>query len=317
MDPVELDFMEYANDGAAQAAYVTDGLGGAHSVSAWTASLQDDGAASNAGDSNGSTYWGVSTTPSSTVPWIDADLGFSKIVSSFKLWSKADGANGVRVKDVTLQFSDNGADYTQEGTYQHTNVDGEETFNLANPLTHQFWRIIVTSQWSTGGSYVRIHELTFIGSTVLQSYSEATLKVQGSYALKGIAAITDSLNKTLTRTASPVVNLTDKTIIKLDMRASRTGSNIKIGIHDSGGTTTEITPNILMADTYQTVVWDLSGISNANKDAIDSIIVTIVNADAANTFYLDNLFGHIIENFLIARGRDRMRFRGYSLGPGA
>ena len=34
----------------------------------------------------------------------------------------------------------------------------------------------------------------------LQSYSEATIKTQGSYSLKAIAAITDSLNKTLTRT---------------------------------------------------------------------------------------------------------------------
>jgi len=36
----------------------------------------------------------------------------------------------------------------------------------------------------------------------LQSYSEPTIKTQGSYSLKGVAAITDSLNKTLTRTIS-------------------------------------------------------------------------------------------------------------------
>ena len=37
-------------------------------------------------------------------------------------------------------------------------------------------------------------------STPLQSYSESTIKTQGSYALKAIAAQTDSLNDTLTRT---------------------------------------------------------------------------------------------------------------------
>ena len=37
-------------------------------------------------------------------------------------------------------------------------------------------------------------------ATNLQSYSESTIKTQGSYSLKGVAAITDSLNKTLTRT---------------------------------------------------------------------------------------------------------------------
>jgi len=38
------------------------------------------------------------------------------------------------------------------------------------------------------------------GDSSLQSYSESTIKSQGSYSLKGVAAITDSLNKTLTRT---------------------------------------------------------------------------------------------------------------------
>ena len=125
----------------------------------------------------------------------------------------------------------------------------------------------------------------------LQDYSEATIKQEGSYSLKGIAQITTSLNKTLTRVVSPVIDLTGKTFIEFDIRVSRTGSNIKIGIHDSGGTTTEITPNILAADTWQTVVWDISAIPNADKNTIDNIIITIVNADAANTFYIDNMLG--------------------------
>lgn len=144
--------------------------------------------------------------------------------------------------------------------------------------------------------------------------SESTIKQEGSYSLKGLAVANGSLNSTETRTVSPVVNLTDKNIIKFDMRASRTGSNIKIGIHDSGGTTTEITPAIVAADTWQTVVWDISAVANANKDAIDSIIVTIVNADAENTFYIDNMFGDTINNYLIHRGRDRFRMAGISLG---
>jgi len=114
------------------------------------------------------------------------------------------------------------------------------------------------------------------------SYSEATIKTQGSYALKSTAPVTTSLNKTLTRMVSPTINLSDMVEIKFDMRAVRTGSNIKIGIQ-------EITPNITSADDYQTVTWDISGVSNANKDVIDQIIVTIANADAANTFYIDNM----------------------------
>jgi hypothetical protein len=124
----------------------------------------------------------------------------------------------------------------------------------------------------------------------LQSYSEDTIKEQGSYSLKGIALITASLNATLTRTVDPTIDLTDLTQIKFDIRASRTGSNIKIGIHDSGGMTTEITHNITEANVFQMVTWDISGVSNANKDAIDSIIITIVNADANNIFYIDNIY---------------------------
>jgi len=125
--------------------------------------------------------------------------------------------------------------------------------------------------------------------TILQSYSEATIKTQGSYSLKGIAAITESLNKTLTRTIGSPIDLSGRAQIKFDIYASRTGSNIKIGFRDSGLNVIEHTPNALATNTWQTETVDISGVSNANKDAIDRMIITILNADAANTFYLDNI----------------------------
>ncbi|HOX96668.1 MAG TPA: hypothetical protein PLI45_04805 [Candidatus Woesebacteria bacterium] len=122
----------------------------------------------------------------------------------------------------------------------------------------------------------------------LQSFSESTIKTQGSYSLKGIASASASLNQNLISTPSSAINLSGSSSISFDLRSTRTGSNIKISIHDSGGTTSEITPNILSANAFQTVTWDISGVANANKDAIDQIIITIVNADADNTFYIDN-----------------------------
>ncbi|MEO5355339.1 MAG: tail fiber domain-containing protein, partial [Magnetococcus sp. XQGC-1] len=86
--------------------------------------------------------------------------------------------------------------------------------------------------------------------------------------------------------------------------------DLNIGIHDSGGTTTEITPNITSADTYQSVTWDISGVSNANKDAIDQIIITIVNASAANTFYIDNMRiggGSVYDIAITTNSTERMR----------
>ena len=128
-----------------------------------------------------------------------------------------------------------------------------------------------------------------IGDTggALVPYSESTIKTQGSYSLKGVAAITDSLNDTLTRTVDPTIDLTDVNELTFKAYASRTGANFSVAIHDSGGTTTK-TVTIIEADTWETQTVDLSGVSNANKDVIDSIIVKILNADAENIFYIDD-----------------------------
>jgi hypothetical protein len=124
----------------------------------------------------------------------------------------------------------------------------------------------------------------------LQCYSEAPIKNQGSYSLKAVALSSGSLNNTLTRTISVPVDLTDASTIYLDIRATRTGSNIKIGFHDSGGTTTEVTPNVAAVNTWQTVTLDILAVAAANKNALDSIIITVVNADLDNTFYIDNIY---------------------------
>jgi hypothetical protein len=52
----------------------------------------------------------------------------------------------------------------------------------------------------------------------------------------------------------------------------------------------ELTPSITSADSFQSIIWDISAVSDVNKDAIDSIIFTTVNADEANTFYIDNMY---------------------------
>lgn len=127
--------------------------------------------------------------------------------------------------------------------------------------------------------------------TSLNCYSENTIKTQGDYSLNVKAIATNSLNKTLTKTFDPPLDLSGKTQIKYDVRASRTGSNFKLGWHDSGGTTTEHTPNILKADVFQTETVDISSVADADKDAINSIIITQVNADSNTTYYIDNVYG--------------------------
>lgn len=143
--------------------------------------------------------------------------------------------------------------------------------------------LICTGKQGGSGIIIVHYPLTFL------AYSSGTTYSQGSYSLKGVALATSSLNQTLTRTIASPINLTDHDTINFSLRSSRTGSNIKIGFHDTGGTTTEITPNITSANTFENFSIGISSVTNANKDAIDQIIITIVNANADNTFYLDNI----------------------------
>lgn len=128
----------------------------------------------------------------------------------------------------------------------------------------------------------------FIGLQ-LQSYSEDTIVEQGTYSLKAVAVQTDSLNKTLTKSGLSI-DLSDRTELKIGFYASRTGTNIQVQIHDSGGQTSTKDIAISSAGAWETTTWDISGIANADKDDIDSIIIKIINADAANTFYIDNFY---------------------------
>jgi len=144
-----------------------------------------------------------------------------------------------------------------------------------------------TDDMVTHIDYMKIATGLYSPTNNLQSYSESSIKEQGSYSLKAVALITDSLNDTLTKSGLSI-DLTDVDTLTFDARASRTGEQFEVSIHDSGGTTTTKTVNITDIDTWQEVIWDISGVSNANKDDIDEIIIKITNADAENTIYIDN-----------------------------
>lgn len=119
---------------------------------------------------------------------------------------------------------------------------------------------------------------------------EASIKTQGSFSLKAVAPL-GGLNQTLSRTFT-ALDFVDAKYIKFDIRSSRTGSNIKFGIRSSGTNsyTAEIIPSIVSANTWQTVLWDISQVPDIYRSGIVKIIITIVNADAVNTFYVDNMY---------------------------
>jgi len=298
--------MEYANDAAAQAAYITNATESVE-VNFETGTDYEF----YIGDYKGLDYWAA--------PKIIVSQDIVCTAVSIHLGTRV----GTVVGNMTFRLeTDNAGE--PSGTLVHANATGtlipsDEAWNKYSFTSFilssgTYWLVVYVADQDTDNSLkwdvtiggtntaasdtdhgaswgISNHQPYFrLYSKPFQCYSEATIKEQGSYSLKALAEQTDSLNLILTRTVSPTIDLSDKTEINFDIRASRTGSNIKIDVHDSGGVTTEITPNITSADTFQTVTWDISGVSNANKDAIDSIIITVVNADADNTFYIDNMY---------------------------
>lgn len=311
-----LDLMEYADDPAAQAAYVSS------EAEAVDQNFETGADAAGAiGDAAGVDY--VSAMKFTT----------SKTIFCHAASIYLQNVSGAPTGDMTFRIETDDSN-EPSGTLAHANSTGTiANGSIAQPAWNKcsftvfelaagiYWLVVSVPlqaennfwHWTRDDNGIGQHaysidqganwtvpaENTFICyfriyKTVLQCYSESTIKEQGDYSLKGLAEATDALNDTLTRTVDPTIDLSGLSEIKLDIRALRTGSHIKIGIHDSGGTTTEHTANIAEVDTFQTETWNISGVADGNKDVVDSIIITVVNADADNIFYIDNMYGQIV-----------------------
>jgi hypothetical protein len=161
------------------------------------------------------------------------------------------------------------------------------TYTFTNTNSYTYYKYQITGNNGRTQTIIAeftMHEVSDYGN--LQPLSEGATKTEGSNSLK-ITANTSTLNKTVTRTFSINSNLAGVKNLKLDARALRTGGNFKIGLHDTGGTTTEITPNIATSNTWQPVNWNLSSVADTDKDNIDTCTITIIDANSANVIYLD------------------------------
>jgi hypothetical protein len=297
--PPTLDYMEYATDALAQAAYATN--------TTQTLVPQAEGTIINDflnGDAS-QAFDGVN--PQALIDYKvnglqfyvgkDWGAGVTKIITGFKVWGVTTYGFNVMSPSagnvtVTLQGSQNGTDWTGLGSVGPTTDSAsllmQKLTGITTTTAYRYHRLLIDAY--DAGNSGQVAEVEFYQDP-LQSYSEATIKTQGSYALKSVAAITESATKTLTRTVSPTIDLTGVNTLKFDIYAGRSGANIKIGIYDATvPTTTEKTYTVIAANTWETVTWDISGVADANKNAISKIIITIVNADATNTFYLDNFY---------------------------
>ena len=279
---INIDLMEYASDSDAQAAYAP----GSDIVAAGTATASI-GSADGAKDRSTSDIWGRYPAGLPCAPgtyWWQINFGSAKTIKQYKI--KQYASNYPAISAWTLQYYNGSSWVTADTRTGITSWVGQEikTFTVSSPASSAIWRIDITAAQDTVQFYV--DEFWMSGDFIC--YSEASIKTQGSYSLK-LVATTAALNETLIRTIASPITLSGMKAIKFSIRASRTGSNVKVGFRDSGGTITEVTPNISTADTFQDITLRVDGVSNANKDAIDRIIFTVVNADAANTIYIDNI----------------------------
>ena len=199
---VEIDYFEYANDTDARLAYVTNATFGSDICSGGTAtalSELENMEASKAFDDNASTFWSTSTTEMPT--WIKYDFGsgVTKTVNRYTYTARATVYNYWAA--WILQGSNDNTNWTDLDTQSGQSFTGGQkktyTLSVLNITAYRYYRFWITSTQSEAGAEAAEIELMEIP---LQCGSESTIKTQGSYSLKAVAAQTDSLNKTLTKT---------------------------------------------------------------------------------------------------------------------
>ena len=105
---------------------------------------------------------------SHTNAWISYDFETPKIVKVVKLRpaQQNGGSSFVGVKDFKVQYSDDGTNWTDEGTsFTHGNNTDAEIFTLGNDVgAHRYWRIYVLNSYDVSASsnfYISIANLQF------------------------------------------------------------------------------------------------------------------------------------------------------------
>ena len=242
----ELDYMEYSSDALAQAAYVSsDGDTGNTDKETtpdnWVANYNHAcgpftkvGNAyitsitfylKNTSGGTSSLVFGIYGDTGSTLPGTLLVSGTGSVANNFDDWKTITVSSTLITNGTVFWICVNSStDLTtyydtlagSKDPYKADTYDGTLPASFGTPVS-----IPVDRGYSA-----------YITSDSLQSYSESTIKTQGTYSLKGVAAATDSLNDTLTRTISSSIDLSDQDLIKMDIRASRTGENIQVIFHN-------------------------------------------------------------------------------------
>ena len=292
---IVLDLMEYASDAAAQAAYVSSDSGQSYGPDVMTggtptaSSTHSTSDPANAVDNDDLTFW--SNDGDGPPSWWKYDLGNGNGKTVRKLRLKPGHGITVRVKDFTLQGSNNDSDWDVILTGQHANNTDWETYTFANATSYRYYKINVTTSWE-GLAWIQIFELEMMEAQPnLQSYSESMIKTQGSYSLKGIAT-TANVAGILTRTIDPTIDLRGMDHLTFDVRSSLAGIKVAIQWRNANGWLLNSMPTIVAANVWQHVIKDISTLADVNKNSINRIATGPLVAAEAITFYIDNMYAY-------------------------
>jgi len=208
---VELDLMEYADNEAARLAYVSSDDYTNDMVPTMTSNTTPSGEASassiysdsypawEAFDDVISTASTWATISGTVTGWLAYEFASSKIITKYTLAGQT-GFQDRSPKSWTFEGWTGGewVELDSQSNITGWEDDVRKTFEFSNGTPYIKYKIDITvnngSTLTTSISEMEMME------TVLQCYSEDTIKQQGSYSLKGVAIATDSLNDTLTRT---------------------------------------------------------------------------------------------------------------------
>lgn len=133
-------------------------------------------------------------------------------------------------------------------------------------------------------------------SSKIQSYTEASIKKQGTRSLKILATILGDGAQYVERTIGSPIDLSDKNVIKLYIYcySGYENDDFTLSIYDTTTGATPIVTKVLSIEEREGATWkqiliDISDIANADKDTVDKIRITFTVAGGSGHIYIDDL----------------------------
>jgi hypothetical protein len=125
----------------------------------------------------------------------------------------------------------------------------------------------------------------------LTIHSEASTSgtIYGDYSMRIDALISGSINHTVSRTFNELIKCTGHNVLKFDTKASRIGKNLEISLINTSSSGIDWNTTKTINHSYSNI-WQKETINiTNNNDLYDKIEFKILNDDADNTIYIDNM----------------------------